>query len=145
MPPAGRPDPFGAFNFIVEIDGIATAAFAECTGLASETQVIEYRTGDMLTTAKLPGLTKYSNITLKRGMTRDDALWRWRRAAVDGRPERRNGAIVLLDETRKPVLRLNFRNGWPCRWEGPHLDARGSTVAIESIEIAHEGLELTSS
>jgi phage tail-like protein len=145
MPAPARPDPFGAFNFIVEIDGIAAAAFAECTGLGSETQVIEYRTGDMAASAKLPGLTKYSNITLRRGITRDDALWRWRKTVVEGKPERRDGAVVLLDEARNPVLRLNFRNGWPCRWEGPVLNARGSAVAIESIEIAHEGLELVAS
>ena len=142
MPPASRRDPLGSFNFVVEIDGIATAAFAECSGLGSETHVIEYRTGDSFTTAKLPGLTKFSNITLKRGITRDDALWKWRRAVADGKADRRNGAIVLLDEARSPVLRATFRNGWPCRWEGPALNARGSDVAIEAIEIAHEGLEL---
>ena len=145
MPPAGsRQDAFAAFNFVVEIDGIAVAAFAEVSGLDSETEVIEYRTGAAKTssTLKLPGLTKYSNIVLKRGITRDLSLWQWRQSVVDGAPERRTGAIVLLAEDRTPVLRWTFHNGWPRKWAGPALNARSSEVAIETLEIAHEGLEL---
>lgn len=146
MPPPKRPDPFGAFKFVVEIDGIPVAAFAEVSGLGSETEVIEYRTGDakVSSTLKLPGLTKYANIVLKRGLTRDLSLWQWRKSVVDGQTDRRHGTIVLLAEDRTPVLRWVFRNGWPCKWEGPALNATTSEVAIETLEIAHEGLELES-
>jgi phage tail-like protein len=139
-----RRDPLTAFNFVVEIDGVAVAAFSEVSGLGSETDVIEYRTGDskVSSSLKLPGLTKYSNIVLRRGMTRDLALWQWRKTVVDGVTDRRTGAIVLLAEDRTPALRWRFRNGWPCKWDGPGLDARSSEVAIETLEIAHEGLEL---
>jgi phage tail-like protein len=142
MPPKTRTDPFRNFNFRVEIDGIAVASFAEVSGLDSETVVIDYRTGDSRVTRKLPGLTKYANIVLKRGMTLDLALWQWRKSVVEGRAERRNGSIVLSDEAGKDMLRINFFEGWPCKWEGPALNAKTSEVAIETLEIAHEGLEI---
>jgi phage tail-like protein len=146
MPKAARSDPYTRFNFRVELDGIVAGAFSEVSGLDSVTDVIEYRTGDSKTTSsvKLPGLTKYPNIVLKRGITRDLSLWQWRKTVVDGQTERRNGAIILLDESRNEVLRWMFRNGWPAKWEGPDLNAESSEVAIETIEIAHEGLELES-
>lgn len=142
MPPPTRTDPLPGFNFRVEIDGIALASFAEVSGLVSETAVIEYRTGDSQTTRKLPGLTKYGNIVLKRGITLDLSLWQWRRSVVQGKPERRNGSIVLVDEAGKDMLRFDFVQGWPCKWEGPTFRAGSNEVAIETLEIAHEGLEL---
>jgi phage tail-like protein len=145
-PKPTRSDPYTRFNFRVQLDGVDSGAFSEVSGLDSVTEVIEYRTGDSTTTSsvKLPGLTKYPNIVLKRGITRDLSLWQWRKTVVDGNTDRRNGAIILLDEARKEVLRWTFRNGWPAKWEGPDLDASSSEVAIETIEIAHEGLELES-
>lgn len=144
MPPPSRREPFTAFTFRVEIDGVPVAAFAEASGLDSESDVIEYRTGDSKvgSTLKLPGLTRYANIVLKRGITRDLSLWEWRKTVVGGHADRRNGVIVLMDEARNDVLRWVFRNGWPCKWEGPRLNAKTSEVAIETLEIAHEGLEL---
>lgn len=142
MPP--RNDPYKAFNFIVEISGINSAGFSECYGLSTETDVIEYREGgDAIGgVRKLPGLHKYSNITLKRGMTANRELWNWRKNIIDGDIDRRNGAIVLLADDRTEVARFKFRAGWPCKWEGPALNAKTSEVAIETLEIAHEGLEL---
>jgi phage tail-like protein len=139
-----RTDPYGRFNFRLEIDGVVKAAFSEVSGLASETEVIEYREGNekVNTPRKIPGLTKYTNITLKRGVTTDTSLWNWRKTVIDGNVRRANGSIVLLDESREEILRWNFRNAWPCKWEGPTLQASGNEVAIESIEIAHEGIEL---
>ena len=142
MPAPQRNDPYKAFNFLVEIDGIAHAVFSEVTGLESETAVIEYRAGGENVVRKLPGLTKFGNLTLKRGITQDAELWNWRKSIVDGDIDRRNGSIVLLDDTRSPVVRWNFRNGWICKWEGPALSAKSNEVAIETMEIAHEGLEL---
>jgi phage tail-like protein len=136
-----RNDPYKAFNFLVEIDGVARAAFSEVSGLESETAVIEYRTGNDNAIRKLPGLTKFANITLRRGVTQDPELWNWRKSIVEGNPDRRNGSIILLDDQRNPVVRWNFRNGWPCKWEGPALNAKANEVAIETLEIAHEGLE----
>ncbi|MEP6910497.1 MAG: phage tail protein [Actinomycetota bacterium] len=141
MPPAQRDDPYKAFGFLVEIDGITRAAFSEASGLESETAVIEYRAGGENTTRKLPGLTKFGNITLRRGVTQDAELWNWRKTVVDGAVDRKNGSIILLDDKRNEVVRWNFFNGWICKWEGPALNAKSNDVAIETIEIAHEGLE----
>ncbi|NGO75952.1 phage tail protein [Streptomyces sp. YC504] len=144
MPATGaRNDPYSAFNFIVEIDGVIVGGFAEAGGLTAETDIIEYRNGDEdITVRKLPGKAKYPNITLKRGFTDSRELWEWRRRVIEGRTERRSGSIQLLDEARRPALTWNFREGWPSKWEGPALNAKNNDVAIENLEIAHEGLEL---
>jgi phage tail-like protein len=137
-----RNDPYKNFNFLVEIDGIARAAFSEVSGLESETTVIEYRSGSEFGTRKLPGLTKYANIVLRRGITQDADLWNWRQSVIEGNVDRRNGSIILLDDQRTEVLRWNFHEGWPCKWQGPGLNAKNEEVAIELLEIAHERLEL---
>jgi phage tail-like protein len=136
-----RDDPYAAFNFLVEIDGVTIAGFSECSGLSSETDPIEYRNGsEDITVRKLPGLVKYSNITLKRGFTQSKELWQWRKQVLDGKTQRRSGTVTLLDEARKPALRWNFREAWPRKLDGPTLNAKTNEVAIETLEIAHEGL-----
>lgn len=146
MAPSVRKDPYGSFNFLLEIDGIARAAFSEVSGLATETEVVEYREGGDKTNSvrKFPGLTKYTNIVLKRGITADTSLWTWRKTVIDGVVRRANGSVILLDASRNPVLRWNFRNAWPCKWEGPALSAKAKEVAIETLELAHEGFDLDS-
>ena len=94
MSASSRHDPYAGFNFRVEIDGITVAAFSECSGLSSETSVVEYREGGEPRIRKLPGQTKFSNITLKRGVTEDRTLWEWRQTVVNGKVERRNGSVV---------------------------------------------------
>jgi phage tail-like protein len=137
-----RKDPYRAYNFLVEIDGITRAGFRECSGLEAGQDPIEYREGsDALTTRKLPGLVKYTNISLKRGITDDADLWAWSKKAIDGTIERKNGSIILLDDTGAEKVRWNFREGWPTKWAGPSFNATGAEVAIESLDIAHEGLE----
>jgi phage tail-like protein len=144
MPATGeRNDPYSAFNFIVEIDGVIVGGFAECGGLTTETDIVEYRNGDEdITVRKLPGKAKYTQISLKRGYTDSRELWEWRKLVITGRTERKSGTIQLLDEARQPALKWNFREGWPSKWEGPALNAKNNEVAIETLEIAHEGLEL---
>jgi phage tail-like protein len=138
-----RDDPFSAFNFLVEIDGVTVAGFSEVSGLDSETDPIEYRNGsEDITVRKLPGLRKYPNIVLKRGFTPDKSLYDWRRTVTQGRTERHSGTIVLLNEAREPALRWNFREGWPSKLQGPALNAKNNETAIETLEIAHEGLEI---
>jgi phage tail-like protein len=144
LPPASRRDPFKNYSFLVEIDGIASAAFKSVSGLAAEAEVIEYREGSdpLSSSRKLPGRVRYPNVTLTRGITTSQDLWDWWQTVVDGGVERRNVAIVLLDDSRTPVLRWLLRNAWIAKIEGPNLHAGGNEVAIESIELAHEGLEL---
>ena len=138
-----RSDPYRAYNFLVEIDGIARAGFRECSGLDSSQDPVEYREGNEkgLTVRKLPTLVKYSNITLKRGITDDTDLWDWRKKVMDGDVQRKNGSIVLMDDAGNEASRWNFREGWPTKWTGADFNATGTDVAIESLEIAHEGIE----
>ena len=143
MPVGQRNDPYRGYNFLVEIDGITRAGFRECSGLDSTQDPIEYREGNEgLTARKLPGLNKYSNISLKWGITDDAELWDWRQQVMDGNIDgaRKNGSIVLLDDTGEEKVRWNFREGWPSKWTGPSLNATGSDIGIESLDIVHEGL-----
>jgi phage tail-like protein len=123
----------------VEIDGITQAGFQEVDGLDSSTDAIDYREGnDPLHVRKLTGLNKHSAITLKRGITDSDELWKWRATVVDGKVERKNGSIILLDDTGTEKLRWNFFNAWPSKWTGPALNATNNAVAVETLELTHE-------
>jgi phage tail-like protein len=142
MPNGNIPDQFGSFNFLVEIDGITRAAFHEVTGFDSTIDVIEHREGGENTTLrKLPGMTKYSNIVLKWGVTDDVQLYQWHRSVVTGDIQRKNGSIVLLNRGGTEVARWNFVRAWPTKYDGPDLNAEGTDVAIETLELAHEGVE----
>ena len=135
----GRVDPYRGFNFLVEIDGITQAGFQEVSGLDASTDAVDYREGaDPNHVRKLTGLNKYSAITLKRGVTDSDELWRWRKAVIDGRAERKNGSIILLDESGAEKIRWNFANAWPSKWTGPSFNATSTAVAVETLEITHE-------
>jgi phage tail-like protein len=141
MPVGDRRDPYRSHSFLVEIDGITRAGFRECSGLDSSQDPIEYREGNEgPTSRKLPGMVKYSNISLKWGISDDPELWDWRAKAAGGEVERKNGSIVLLDDKGAEVVRWNFREGWPTKWTGPSFNATGNEVAIETLEIAHEGV-----
>jgi phage tail-like protein len=143
MATGDRVDPYATFNFIVEVEGVVTGGFNEASGFDSETDVIEYRVGDKENTlTKLPGLKKFPNIVLKRGFTKGMELWNWRKLVMDGKTQRRSGSIVLRNEAGQPALRWNFTQGWPSKWQGPAFNAKNNEVAIETLEIAHEGLEL---
>jgi len=139
-----RDNPYLNFNFTVDIGVGDELGFSEVEGLAGEIEVIEYREGaDRVNTArKLPGLAKYPNVTLKRGITGRTDLFEWWESVRDGQVQRRNVTITLLDEQRQPVLRWLLRNAWPIKLEGPELNATGNEVAIETLELAHEGLEI---
>jgi len=132
-------DPFLNFNFLVEIEGISVAAFQECSGLDSSIDVIEHREGGG-PIRKLPGIAKFSNIVLKRGVTDNQELYLWHRRALDGQVERKGGSIILKDRADAEVVRWNFTLAWPAKWVGPSLTAEGNDVAIETLELAHEGL-----
>src|SRR4051812_38771923 len=118
---ATREDPYRAYNFIVEIDSIAVAGFSEVGGLSGDGDVVEYREGTdvPLTVRKMPGLRKYANISLKKGYTTSRVLWQWRLAIINGNVDRRNGAVVLLDEQRNRVAEWQFENAWVVKYEGP--------------------------
>jgi phage tail-like protein len=138
-----RNDPYAQFNFLLEIEGTTAAGFTEVSGITAESDIIEYREGsDPARMRKLPALYKFGNITLKRGYTQNRELWEWRKTTLDGVTERKQGAIILLDEAREPRLRWEFAEGWISKYEGPALNATANEAAIESIEIAVEDVQL---
>jgi phage tail-like protein len=144
MATAERRDPYRAFNFQLEIDGIPLGAFSECSGLTSDGDAVDYREGTdrQPNVRKLVGPRKFTNITLKRGMTQDKSLWEWYRNIHNGVADRRNVTIILMDEARVPVLRWHAENAWVNKIEGPSFKASASEVAIESVDLVHEGLTI---
>jgi len=144
MATATRRDPLRSFNFLLEIDGIPLGAFAEASGLTAEGDAVDYREGTDLQNSvrKLVGLRKYTNITLKRGYTEDGSLWQWYANIAAGDPDRRNVTIVLMNEAHEPVLRWHAENAWVNKIEGPSFKASGNEVAMESVELVHEGLTM---
>jgi phage tail-like protein len=138
-----RVDPYKDYRFEVEINGIASSRFLECSGLGSEVAVIEYREGgDPTAVRKLPGRASYSDITLKRGVTGSHDLYNWHRALLQGQNDRRNGVVRLLDDEGLEVVRWAFTEAWPRKWEGPTLNAKGNEVAIETFVLACESIQL---
>jgi phage tail-like protein len=125
-----------ASGFLLEIGGISSASFVRCSGLGAAVEVLEVAEGGAGAARKLRGDLAWSSIVLERGVTRDRELHDW---FVKG--DRRDGAVILLSAGGKEAARWAFARGWPCRWEGPVLDARAAEAAIEALEIAHEGLQ----
>ena len=136
--------PYRTFNFRVEIDGIASASFSEVTLPVASIDVVEYREGGdkVSSSRKLPGRARFGNVVLRRGVTRELDLYQWFRAVLSGDLQRRDVLIVLENAEREPVRAWQVRRAWPCRYESPALDARASEVAIETLELACEGIEV---
>jgi len=140
-------DPYGNFRFALELGNIQVAGFAECTGLQMETKVFEYKEGGRNeTTLKFPEAATYGNITLKRGITQSNELIDWQLDVINGvfsqnaRTTNLNVAIIFMDEKGTEVKRWNLISPFPVKWVGPDLKASGNEVAIETLEIAHEGI-----
>ncbi|MDG6925352.1 MAG: phage tail protein [Nitrososphaerota archaeon] len=142
--------PYGAFKFMVTIDGVAAASFMEC-GLPSVSfDVIDYRSGDeaVANVHKLPGLVRYGNLVLKRGLVSGAstlALWDWISKFVAGTGSPTRVSVVLLDSPRVPVITWSFSNCWPVKYELPVLSGDASDIAVETLEIAVEGITVTGS
>lgn len=139
-----RKDPYRGSNFRLEVGGLTVASFSEASGLVAEGDAVDYREGDEKVNwvRKLIGLRKFNQIVLKRGYTKNRELWEWYGRIATGVNDRRDGAIVLMDEGRKDVIRWEFVKAWPNKIEGPSLNATGNEVAMESVELVHEGLEI---
>jgi phage tail-like protein len=143
-----RDDPYPSYNFELVITGISDdgravkGSFSEVSGLEVDLPPIEYRNGsDAKTVRKIPGLNKFNPVTLKRGIIGDVALWNWVLAGMKGKVKRTEAAIVLFDENRTEVMRWNLKRVWPSKWTGPGLNAKNNEIAMESLELCHEGLD----
>jgi phage tail-like protein len=139
-----RQDPLRNSRFRVEIDGFPDIGFSEVLIGGTATDVIEYREGiDPPHVRKLPGLHKYANVTLKRGVTSSMDLFNWHKQVLTGdiANARRNLAIIVLDETGQPQARFKVTAAWPAKYDPSDLNAKGNEVFIELLELANEGVE----
>lgn len=137
-------DPAPTFKFWVELENIVVAEFKECGGLRIEREVQKIEEGGINDHVHiLPGRSKYSNITLKRGITDSSELWDWYQAGLyDGKVKRVNFSILLRNVEGEVVKRWNVLDAFPTKWEGSSLNTESNTIAIETLEIAHHGLQL---
>lgn len=133
-----------AYHFIVDWGGTRTG-FSEVSGLTITHEVVDYREGNSPVDAsiKIPGRTSFENIILKRGIVKgDNDFFNWMKTKQNSQIERRDILIKLLDESHVPIMTWKVRRAFPVKYSGPQLQARSSEVAIETIEIAHEGIEI---
>lgn len=139
-----RQDPIEAFRFEIRIDNLAAGGFSECTGLQIETEVMDYPEGGLNThIRRFPGRSKQPNLVLKRGIA-GRVLHDWYLNLVAGDIQFKNGSILVYDPSGETVeAEWEFESGFPCKWGGPDLNAQQSNVAMESIEICHQGLVRT--
>lgn len=136
-----RNDPFLNFRYEVRLDDMAVAGFSEVSGLDVVMTTMAYAEGGVNTfTHTLPGPTKQSNITLKRGII-DGSLWQWYSEMLSGKIQYRNGSIAVKDPSgAQETIRIDFYRAIPVKWSGPSLNASQSQVAVETLELAHQGL-----
>jgi phage tail-like protein len=137
---AGRRDfdPYGDFNFVVQIEGIAAGAFQKVDGLTVEVDAIEYKDSLDPHPRKRPGIHRYGNLKLTKGVIENTALWDWCCRLMAGEIDRRNGTIHVLPDDgdrAKPEVSFNFVAAWPCKWSGLRVDGKGGATLVEEIEL----------
>ncbi len=139
-------DPLVSAWFGVEFQGQVVGAFRECSGLGSENEVVEYKASGQkgeFVIKKVPGRLKWNNITLKRGITDAMDMWKWRKLVEQGNigSARKNGSITMYNQQGSAIAKWNFTNAWPSKLTGPSANAGNNEVAIEELELTHEGYE----
>ena len=136
-----RKDPYMAFNYIVELDGIVSGGFSEVSGLSITTAVERKREGGENGFEHVfVKETSFPDLTLTRGLADFDSLYQWYIDVTQGKIKRKSGSIILLDEKYFPVMWWDFKDAFPTSWAGPSLNATASSVATEKFTVVHEGL-----
>ena len=134
-------DPYLNSKFLVEISGIVEGGFSEISGIQVETEFEEVKEGGVNDYAhKLPKGSKQSTLVFKRGITDSDSLWKWHQDVVNGKIERKSGAIILQDFKEDRQIRWNFKDAYPIKWTGPTLNSKENSISIESLELVHNGI-----
>lgn len=137
--------PLPKFYFKVETDSLKGASFQEVSGLDVEAQVIEYRSGDnkVFSTIKMPGIKKYGNVTLKKGIfVKDNKFFDWFKKIEMNTIKRETVVITLLDQAGGTTMKWTLNNAWPTKITGTDMKSDGNEVAVETLEIAHEGVTI---
>lgn len=136
-----RNDPLPVFSFLVDLGLGGQAFFKGVAGLRYETEVVPVRAGGVNnTTYNLVGATKWTNLVFKQGFTKSSALLKWRQDWMTGTMRRLGGTITQLDTQLRKQAQWTFERGWPCKWDVSEFDASKSELAIETLELAHDGL-----
>jgi len=144
--PGGRVDPLVSVSFYVDVQGVFTGTFRSCTGLGSQSEIVEHLAagkGGTTHIYKIPGVCKWTNICLKRGVTDSMDVWTWRKQVEEGNVNeaRKNGSIIMYDQAgTTEIARWNFVSGWPRKVSGPTFNAQNNEIGIEELEIVHEGV-----
>ena len=138
-----REDPLVGFHFALDVQGQINGYFTECSGIGSESETAEQKvvnTKGVQVVLKIPGRLKWGDITLKRGVTSDLELWKWRKMIEDGdvKGARKNGSIIMFDQTLTAVAQWDFKNAWPSKISGPTPKSDGNDISLEEITIVHE-------
>ncbi len=138
-------DPLLGFNFMLELEGAVAGYFTECSGIGSEHEVIEHKVVDANgheIVRKIPGRLKFTDISLKRGITSDLAIWEWRDQAVQGKvaDARKNCSITMMSRDYQPIAIWHFANAWPSKVTGPALKSDSNEIGVEELTIVHEGM-----
>jgi phage tail-like protein len=141
--PGAFVDPYRAYNFKLEIQGVTQGHFTECDGMGIKVNPIRYREGGTTQVIHvIPGPVEYADVNLRYGLTSSQEMWNWFMSAVKGKVERKNVSILLLDSDGvTEIMRWNLINAWPSRWQGTILNALSHEVAIESLTLVFETLE----
>jgi phage tail-like protein len=139
-----RRDPHLDFNFLVEIDGISAAGFSEVDVPEARIHLAPYREGSERTNAVrlLPAGVEYGPLVLRRGFSGDSALFQWWRSVADGNADRRNIVLIVRDASGQDVCRWTFQQALPLKYVGPSFHARANEVALETLELSVESIEL---
>jgi phage tail-like protein len=141
MAVGARSDPYLAYRFLVEIEALVVGGFSGVSGMGVRMEPEEYAEGGVNThTHSLPTRYTHSNVTLTRGLTDADGLWRWVEQAVEGRVRTRHVSVYVLDATGARAWGWQLLDAYPVGWTGPELQADGSSVAVETLELAHGGI-----
>ena len=140
--PNRRPfDHIGAFNFLLEIEGVTQGAVLSVDGITARTDVVRFKDGSDTVVRQRPGRNHTDNIIVRRGYTNNDELFNWYDVVRDGRVERKSGSIIIAGDDASEITRFNFFEALPCRWSLLVFDGDDSTTLIEEIEIAVERIE----
>ncbi|MGE0598876.1 MAG: phage tail protein [Dehalococcoidia bacterium] len=136
-------DPIIGFSFALDVQGVLSGFFTEISGLGSETEIVEHKVTDPKgrdLIQKIPGRTKYTDVTLKRGVTKDMEIWQWRKKVEDGDivGARKNATITVYDQALTAVAKWNLENAWPSKVSGPSLSSDGSSVGVEELSVTFE-------
>ncbi len=143
--PSRAEDPLVSFSFAIEVQGIISGFFSEVSGLGSETEVVEHKVvsdGTKEIVRKIPGRSKWGDISLKRGITSIMDVWSWRKMVEDGdiAGARKNGSIMMYNQSGDIVAKWDFVNAWPSKVSGPSIQADSNALGVEEMTLVHEGI-----